>query len=68
MEKSFEERLTMIHDLIRECFGDAVIAKISVTNGGMEADINFRTEINGYTMRKINGDLVKSVTLGKRNT
>lgn len=65
---TFEEKLAAIHNLIKECFGEAVIAKINVTNGGMEADISFKTAINGYTMRKINGDWVDQFKDNKSTT
>jgi hypothetical protein len=60
-EESIEDKINYIHELIKEIFGEAVRVDISVTNEDIRVTPEYRTNLNSYAMKTINGQWVKRV-------
>lgn len=55
-----ERKMNEIHNLIIELYGENVSVDIRVTYVCMEVSTSDRINIRDYSMRRINGDWVKS--------
>jgi hypothetical protein len=54
-----EEKLNGIHKSIIELYPDAVSVDILVTNEHIKVVPQYRTNANGYSMRKLNGEWIR---------
>lgn len=54
-----EEKIAELHERIKELFPDAVAVKVFVNSQGIEVKPEFRTNIDGYSMKTITGEWVQ---------
>ena len=57
------ESIELIHDLVKEYYGDNVAVTIFINSEGIKVSPEYRTNMSGYSMKTIDGKWVKKIDL-----